>query len=68
MNVPSNNSPTNANRFFDRHHTNDTQARRTGAERYFGVGYGNRGYASNPDYLRTPRYAGNPGNHLFRIG
>ncbi|MGY0799812.1 hypothetical protein ACW7G0_12260 [Lysobacter sp. A286] len=69
MNVPSNNSSTNANRFFDRQHHNDIgQPRRTGAERDFGIGYGNRGYARNPDYLRTPRYAGNPGSHLFRIG
>ncbi|MGY0557607.1 hypothetical protein [Lysobacter sp. A421] len=70
MNVASSNPSTNANYSFDRqqHIIDTSQARRSGAERDFGIGYGNRGYASNPDYLRTPRYAGNPGNHLFRVG
>lgn len=40
---------------------------RSVADRHFGLGYGNRGYASKPDSLRTSRYRASSASPRFRI-
>lgn len=73
MNIHSTNtqsvgSSNSANRSFGQQRQDaHLQARGVGTERDPGTGHGNRGYGSNPDYLRA-RYATNSGSHRFRIG